>query len=109
MEELVGKHCIPCEGGTPPMDSASVQKLLKEVGGSWQINAQGHIYKKYLFKNFMEPLDFINKIAVLAEQEGHHPNLAFSWGWCDVEIWTHKIGGLTESDFILAAKIEAIK
>lgn len=84
-----------------------VQKLLIELPG-WSLNAEGHLSKEYKFKDFMEGVRFINQIADIAEREGHHPDLTLSWGLCGVEIWTHKINGLTESDFILAAKIEAL-
>ncbi len=105
---LIDKVCIPCQGGTPPLDRAMVEKFLAELGADWQINAAGHLYKEYVFDNFMQPLGFLNKIAKIAEHEGHHPDLTIAWGKCVVEIWTHKINGLTESDFILAAKIGAI-
>ncbi len=103
---LSKKNCVPCEGGTPPMTQTDANKLLLELKNNWQMNEAGHLYKQYPFKNFMGALDFANKIAVIAEQEGHHPDLFVSWGTCKVEIWTHKINGLTESDFILASKIE---
>jgi 4a-hydroxytetrahydrobiopterin dehydratase len=105
---LVNKACVPCQGGVPPLEDSVVQDLLIKVGGNWHINEQGHLAKTYEFSNFMKPMEFANKIAELAEQEGHHPDLTISWGTCIIEVWTHKINGLTESDFILAAKIEAI-
>ena len=104
---LINKSCVPCQGGTPPLDNETVAKLLSELGGGWEINPAGHVYKQFKFKDFMGPVGFVNKIAEIAEKEGHHPDLTVTWGRCDVEIWTHKINGLTESDFILAAKIEA--
>jgi 4a-hydroxytetrahydrobiopterin dehydratase len=106
---LVNKSCIPCQGGMPSLDQVAVDKLIAELNSGWQINELGHLYKQYLFDNFMDSMDFANKIAEVSEKEAHHPNLTITWGKCDVEIWTHKINGLTESDFILAAKIEAIK
>jgi 4a-hydroxytetrahydrobiopterin dehydratase len=106
---LVNKSCIPCQGGMPSLDQVAVDKLIAELNSGWQINELGHLYKQYLFDNFMDSVDFANKIAEVSEKEAHHPNLTITWGKCDVEIWTHKINGLTESDFILAAKIEAIK
>lgn len=108
MNDLSSKHCVPCMGGTPPMEQSEIEKLLKELGGDWQLNDKGHLYKAYSFKDFMGPVGFVNQIAEIAEREGHHPNLALTWGKCEVEIWTHKISGLTESDFILAAKIDGI-
>lgn len=104
--KLANKSCIPCKGDTPHLEEDKIKKLLSEIGSGWALNETGHLYKIYKFNDFMKPMDFANKIAKIAEQEGHHPNLAITWGQCGVEIWTHKINGLTESDFILAAKIE---
>lgn len=105
---LAAKHCVPCKGGVPPMEPQEAQKLMKQLKGSWEINGLGHLYKRYKFKNFVEAMAFANKISLIAESEGHHPDLTISWGACTTEIWTHKINGLTENDFILAAKIETI-
>lgn len=105
---LIGKHCVPCQGGVPPLDSSSANALLGQLTQDWILNDRGHLYKEFLFEDFMGPITFAHKIAEVAEQEAHHPDLTIAWGKCSVEIWTHKINGLTESDFILAAKIEAI-
>jgi 4a-hydroxytetrahydrobiopterin dehydratase len=102
---LKDKHCIPCQGGVPPLSSEMAKKLLQSLSADWQINKSHHLYANYKFADFMQALDFANKIAVIAEAEGHHPDLTISWGSCAIEIWTHKINGLSESDFILAAKI----
>ena len=107
MRVLSEKKCIPCEGGVRPLEKKEIDKLLAELQNEWQVNELGHLYKKYKFPNFVKALDFANKIAAIAEQEVHHPDLNISWGVCNVEIWTHKINGLTENDFILAAKIES--
>lgn len=107
-ECLLNKSCVPCRGGVPPLTPEVAEALLGELGAGWVLNTEGHLYKSYPFKNFLGPLSFAEEIALIAEQEGHHPNLLIAWGSCGVEIWTHKINGLTESDFILAAKIEAI-
>ena len=111
MEEvcLIDKSCIPCKGGVPPLDSTTANTLLAEVGNGWQINGAGHLYKKYSFNDFMGAMAFANKIAEVAEKEAHHPDITIAWSACSIQIWTHKINGLTESDFILAAKIEAIR
>ncbi|MCD6055397.1 MAG: putative pterin-4-alpha-carbinolamine dehydratase [Gammaproteobacteria bacterium] len=106
---LSDKKCIPCEGETPALAQREADRLLSELQGQWSVNEAGHLYKPYKFPNFMAAMEFANKIAILAEQEAHHPDLMVAWGKCAVEIWTHKINGLTESDFILAAKIEKIK
>lgn len=105
---LVDKTCIPCSGSIPPMGVSEAQKLLSEVGNGWKINEVGHLFREYKFDDFMGPIAFANKIAELAEEEAHHPDITIAWGKCSIEIWTHKISGLTESDFILAAKIAAI-
>jgi 4a-hydroxytetrahydrobiopterin dehydratase len=79
--------------------------LLREVGDSWQLNAEGHLVREYEFSDFAGALEFANRVGAIAEEQAHHPDLYVAWGKCRVEIWTHKINGLTESDFYLAAKI----
>ncbi|MGL4997906.1 MAG: 4a-hydroxytetrahydrobiopterin dehydratase [Cetobacterium sp.] len=106
---LSDKHCIPCQGGIPPLGQEEINKLLDQLKNGWEINKSGHLYKRFEFNDFMGGMEFANKIALIAEQEAHHPDLTVSWGRCAIEIWTHKINGLNESDFILAAKIETIK
>ncbi|AFB25948.1 MULTISPECIES: 4a-hydroxytetrahydrobiopterin dehydratase [spotted fever group] len=101
------KRCIPCEGGVPPLEKKEIDKLLVQLQSEWQVNALGPLYKKYKFSNFIKAMEFANKITEIAEQEAQHPDLTISWGACSVEIWTHKIDGLMENDFILAAKIES--
>ena len=107
-ECLLNKKCQPCQGRVPPLPSEEVERLLEELGEKWALNTAGHLYKEYDFSDFMGPMNLANKIAALAEREGHHPDLTISWGRCAVEIWTHKINGLTENDFILAAKIGSL-
>ena len=85
-----------------------VSRLLLELNNGWIINKLGHLYKEYNFSNFIEAMNFANRLAELAEKEAHHPDLTISWGKCTVSIWTHKVNGLTENDFILGAKIETI-
>ena len=106
---LINKSCVPCQGGMLPLGQVLTQNLLAELNAGWIINETGHLYKTYEFRDFMEAMDFAHKIAEVAEKESHHPNVTIAWGECSLEIWTHKIFGLTESDFVLAAKIEAIK
>jgi 4a-hydroxytetrahydrobiopterin dehydratase len=91
-----------------PLKHDEIDKLLAQLQGKWLVNALGHLYQKYEFSNFISAMDFANKIAKIAEEENHHPDLTISWGQCIVEIWTHKINGLTTSDFILAVKIDNI-
>ena len=106
--KLFHRRCIPCNDGVPKLNKNEIQKLLGELANEWNINTLGHLYKSYHFHDFIGPIEFVNKIAVIAEQEAHHPDLLVSWGKCDVEIWTHKIKGLSEADFVLAAKIDNI-
>jgi 4a-hydroxytetrahydrobiopterin dehydratase len=103
---LADKSCIPCEGGVPPLEPHEIEPLLAELGGQWRLDSPGHLRKAYPFADFIAALGFADQIGLIAELEGHHPDLHVSWGHCDVEIWTHKIEGLSESDFILAAKID---
>lgn len=103
------KTCTPCHSSTPPLLLSEAQKRLTGLGNGWLINEAGHLYKAYNFKDFMGAMAFANKIADLAEKENHHPNLTIAWGSCAVEIWTHKVGGLTENDFILAGKIDELR
>lgn len=89
-----------------PRDEA--EKLLKQLKSDWSLNSKGHLEATYKFPNFVDSMSFANKVGELAEAEGHHPFLAITWGFCGIEIWTHKINGLTESDFVLAAKIDTL-
>jgi 4a-hydroxytetrahydrobiopterin dehydratase len=93
------------EVNVPPLKGLRKQELLKELGQGWSFNARGHLVRLYTFKDFAQALAFVNKVGAVAEEEGHHPDLYLAWGKCKVEIWSHKVKGLTESDFILAAKI----
>ena len=102
--DLSKKHCIPCRGGVPPLKGEPLAQLYKQLNNGWKLVDEHHLEKEYLFKNFQEALAFVNKIGAIAEEEGHHPDILLSYGKVLVQIWTHKINGLTESDFILAAK-----
>lgn len=109
MSNLSQKHCIPCEGGTKPLDHIKNIELLKEVD-TWQLIDDTAIEKTLLFKDFAEALGFVNKVGVIAEAEGHHPDLSiFGWNKVKISISTHAIGGLSDNDFILAAKIDELK
>jgi 4a-hydroxytetrahydrobiopterin dehydratase len=104
---LAGKHCEPCRGGVPPLQGEELERLQREVPG-WQVTMGHHLTRSFSFPDFRGALAFTNRVGELAEQEGHHPDLYLSWGKVEVKIWTHKIDGLTESDFILAAKIDQL-
>jgi len=104
---LSEKHCIPCRGGVPPVRGAELEALKAQVS-EWQVVNEHHLQRTYAFPDFRKALEFVNQAGEIAEKEGHHPDLHLSWGKVGVEIWTHKIDGLTESDFILAAKLDRI-
>jgi 4a-hydroxytetrahydrobiopterin dehydratase len=104
--QLADKKCTPCEGGTKPLSIEQARKLGEQILG-WKIDDK-HIEKTFKFENFAQAMEFANKIAKIAEEENHHPELHVSWGKVRVELYTHKIGGLSENDFVLAAKIERL-
>ncbi len=101
---LSQKHCVPCRGGVPPLRGEELRKFAAQVEG-WQVVDEHHLSRSFQFPDFRSALAFVNRAGEIAEAEGHHPDVHLSWGRVDVTIWTHKIDGLTESDFILAAKI----
>jgi 4a-hydroxytetrahydrobiopterin dehydratase len=107
MSELAAKECIPCRGGVPPLKGKDLTDLLEKLGGGWNIVREHHLEKEYKFKNFREALDFTNRVGEMAEQQGHHPDVYLAWGKVKLSIWTHKIDGLVESDFVFAAKADA--
>ncbi len=111
--DLTKKRCVPCEGGTPPLETSKVNELLLELGSDWKLlsatSSDGmKIVREFKFKNFVKNMDFVNKVAELSESEGHHPDLHISYNKLTVELWTHAVGGLSENDFIVAAKIDEI-
>ncbi|MCS6903569.1 MAG: 4a-hydroxytetrahydrobiopterin dehydratase, partial [Candidatus Bipolaricaulota bacterium] len=105
MMRLTEKHCIPCRGGVPPMTVEQAQEYLREIAG-WELMDGKKIVKEFKFKKYLESLEFAQRVGELAEREGHHPYIHIFYKKVRIEIWTHKIDGLTESDFILAAKID---
>jgi 4a-hydroxytetrahydrobiopterin dehydratase len=107
MAELAERQCVPCRGGVPPLAGEEIEKLLAQLE-AWQVTNEHHLLKTYRFKDFRESLQFVNRIGELAEAQGHHPDICFGWGKAEIAIWTHKIDGLTESDFVLAAKIDKL-
>lgn len=108
MSTLADKKCVPCRGGVPPLAGEELKALHGELGNGWRLVADHHLEKEYLFADFREALQFTNTIGELAEEQGHHPDIHLGWGRVKLLIWTHKIDGLTESDFILAAKADAL-
>ena len=105
--ELASKTCVPCRGGMPPLRRQELAALQKQVDG-WNVVQEHHITKTFSFPDFRQALVFVNKVGELAEEQGHHPDIYLTWGKVEIKTWTHKIDGLTESDFILAAKIDQL-
>ena len=110
-EDLTKKKCVPCEGGVIPFDISEIHLYQRKVDG-WDILKNEkkifHLHKRYEFKNFLESQNFINKVGEVSENEGHHPDILFGWGYAEIKITTHAIEGLSENDFILAAKIDQL-
>jgi 4a-hydroxytetrahydrobiopterin dehydratase len=102
---LASRHCVPCEGGTPSLTEQEWQPLLNQLEG-WEVRDGERLAKEFRFKDFVQAVDFVNRITPIAEAEGHHPDLQVGWGRVLVELTTHAARGLTENDFILAAKID---
>jgi 4a-hydroxytetrahydrobiopterin dehydratase len=107
MTELASKHCVPCRGGVPPLAGQELESLSKQVP-QWKVVNGHHITRVFKFPDFRQALAFVNKVGELAEEQGHHPDILLAWGKAEVTTWTHAIDGLTESDFILAAKIDGL-
>ena len=111
MNDLLNKKCVPCEGGVIPFDISEIHKYQKKVDG-WDLAKDKEemffLSKKFQFENFLKSQDFVNKVGDISEEEGHHPDISFGWGYAKVKISTHAIKGLSENDFILAAKIDKI-
>lgn len=105
---LAGRTCEPCHGGMPTLGEERVEELRRELDAGWEVVDGHHLEKSFGFPDFVSALDFVNRVGELAEAEGHHPDLHLSWGRVDVAIWTHAVDGLTENDFVLAAKIEEL-
>jgi len=103
---LAERECVPCKGGVPPLAGYDLVRLHRALGGHWELVEDHHLRKRYAFKNFREALAFTNRVGVLAEAQGHHPDIELRWGEVILTVWTHKIDGLTESDFIFAAKAD---
>lgn len=108
MSSLAQKECVPCKGGVPPLAGGALRDLSAQLGGDWKVVDEHHLEKEFRFKNFREALEFTNRLGALAEDQGHHPDIYLAWGKVRITIWTHKINGLTESDFVLAAKIDRL-
>ena len=108
MSALAEKQCVPCKGGVAPLKGIDLARLAGELKDGWQVVVEHHLEKEYPFKDFREALAFTNKVGDLAEVQGHHPDIYLAWGKVKLTVWTHKINGLTESDFVFAAKADRL-
>lgn len=109
MSDLAAKQCVPCRGGVPPLKGEALRALHVQLGESWRVVNEHHLEKEHTFPNFREALDFTVRVGEMAEAQGHHPDIHLAWGKVKITLWTHKIDGLTESDFIFAAKADALR
>jgi 4a-hydroxytetrahydrobiopterin dehydratase len=107
MTTLASKTCVPCRGGHPPLKGKELESLHQQVP-RWKVINEHHITRAFTFPDFKQALDFVNRVGALAEAQGHHPDILLTWGKAEITLWTHKIDGLTESDFIMAAKIDGL-
>jgi 4a-hydroxytetrahydrobiopterin dehydratase len=105
MNTLSKKECVPCKAGAAPLKGSELTTLAGELGGGWEVIKEHHLERAYEFKNFRDALAFTNKVGELAEKVQHHPDIYLAWGKVKLTLWTHKIDGLTESDFVFAAKV----
>jgi 4a-hydroxytetrahydrobiopterin dehydratase len=112
MSELAGQQCVPCRGGVPPLRGQALADLLarlnREGSGGWRVAGEHHLEKEYRFPDFAQALAFTNRVGAVAEEQGHHPDVHLAWGKVGLTVWTHKIDGLTESDFVFAAKADRV-
>jgi 4a-hydroxytetrahydrobiopterin dehydratase len=107
--ELAARECVPCKGGVPPLEGADLDRMREALGADWEVVDGHHLEKEYRFADFRAALAFTNRVGELAEAQRHHPDIALAWGSVRLTIWTHKIDGLTESDFVFAAKVDRLK
>ena len=108
MTKLASKQCVPCRGGVPPLTGDELATYQQQLGGTWQVVNEHHLERDYRFDDFRLALDFTVRVGEMAEAQGHHPDIFLTWGLVKVTIWTHKIDGLTESDFVFAAKTDQL-
>ena len=106
-EQLADKFCAPCRGGVPPLNGKELKRLHDQVP-QWKVVKSHRLQRDFRFPDFKQALDFVNRVGAIAEEQGHHPDILLAWGKAEVTLWTHKVDGLTESDFIMAAKIDRL-
>ena len=108
MNDLANKECVPCKGGVPPLKGEDLQNLSKEISDDWNVVDEHHLEREYSFNDFKDALKYTNLVGEMAEAQGHHPDIYLAWGKVKIVVWTNKIDGLTESDFIFAAKSDSL-
>ena len=108
MSALADKECVPCKGGTPALKGNDLARLQESLGGGWRVIEEHHLEKEFKFKDFKQALAFTNKVGNLAEEQNHHPDIYLAWGRVKLTIWTHSVNGLSEGDFVLAAKADRL-
>lgn len=111
MPDLANKTCVPCRGGVPPLKGKELSDLHKQLPdwAHWKAINEHHISRTFTFPDFKSALNFVNQVGAIAEEQGHHPDVFLAWGKVEITLWTHKVDGLTESDFIMAAKIDRLQ
>jgi 4a-hydroxytetrahydrobiopterin dehydratase len=107
MSDLASKTCVPCRGGTPPLKGEQLHSYSHQLP-NWHVVDEHHITRTFTFPDFQKALDFVNRVGAVAEEQGHHPDIFLTWGKVGITLWTHSVNGLSESDFIMAAKIDQI-
>jgi 4a-hydroxytetrahydrobiopterin dehydratase len=107
MSDLASKTCVPCRGGVPPLKGTELHSLSHQLP-NWKVVEEHHITRAFTFPDFKQALEFVNRVGATAEEQGHHPDILLAWGKAEITLWTHKVNGLTESDFIMAAKIDQV-
>jgi 4a-hydroxytetrahydrobiopterin dehydratase len=108
MTELAERRCVPCRGGVPPLKGEDLRTLHEQLGAGWEVVGEHHLEREYRFPDFREALSFVNRVGEMAEEQNHHPDIHLAWGRARITVWTHKIDGLTESDFVFAAKCDRL-
>ncbi|HEU4355387.1 MAG TPA: 4a-hydroxytetrahydrobiopterin dehydratase [Actinomycetota bacterium] len=106
--DLASMECMPCRGGIPPLTPEEIAPYLADLGNGWNVVDDHHLEKEYRFPDFRQALDFTDRVGALAEEVGHHPDIELAWGRVKLTVWTHKIGGLHEADFVFAAKADTV-
>jgi 4a-hydroxytetrahydrobiopterin dehydratase len=108
MSDLASLKCVPCQGGVPPLKGEGINKWSDQLDNGWEVVGEHHLKKKFNFPDFKSASEFVNKVGALAEEIGHHPEISLGWGFAEIQIYTHKIDGLHEADFIFAAKVDKL-